>query len=186
MSVARIAGRYAKSVLDLANERNELATVLEDMEGVAKVTKNRELHLLLKSPIVNTGKKMAIFTEIFGGKISTLSMEFFKIIMRKGREMYIPEIAEEFLLQYKTLKHISSAKLTTASPLPADILESIKAKLLASDVTDESVEIETEVDPSILGGFIIEIGDKRYDTSVKHKLASMRKGFGKNDFIKSI
>jgi len=92
MSVIRIASRYAKSIIDLATERGELDTVLSDMKGMQEAVKNRDLYLLFKSPIVKSDKKLSVFNAIFDGKLSNLSSEFFKIIMRKGREQYIPEI----------------------------------------------------------------------------------------------
>lgn len=185
MSVNRIASRYAKSVLDLAKERSELELVLGDMKGMQEAVKNRDLYLLLKSPIIKPGKKLQIFETIFGDKLSKLSMEFFRIIMRKGREQYIPEISAQFIEQYKKLQHISSIALTTAEAIDPAIINSIEEKLLASDATDQRIEIISKVDPDIIGGFLIEIGDKLYDDSVKGKLEKLRKAFSKNDYEKA-
>ena len=108
------------------------------------------------------------------------------IIITKGREGYIPEIAKEFVTQYNDLKKISSAVLTSAVPLSADALASLKAKLLASNITNETVQIETKVNPDILGGFIIEVGDKLYDASVAHKLETLKKKFVGNAYESQI
>lgn len=185
MSLTRIASRYAKSILDLAKERGELETVLADMETVQKAMESRDLVLLLKSPVVKTDKKSKIFNMIFEGKLSKLSIEFFNIVMRKGREMYIPNIVTEYIEAYKKLKKISSISLTTAEALDPSIIEAIENKLLASDATEEKVDIESHVDPSIIGGFIIEIGDKLYDDSVKGKLDKLKKSFTKNEYDKA-
>jgi len=186
MSVSRISSRYAKSLLDLARERNELDTVLKDIESFNEATKNRDFFLLLKSPIVKTDKKLAIFKAIFEGKLSKTTSAFFDIILRKGREMYMPEIAADFLGQYKELNRISTVILTTATPLNDVSLNDIKAKLLASDITMDKLDIVTKIDPSIIGGFKIEVGDKLYDASVVHKLEQLKKEFGSNQYVKSI
>jgi len=185
MSVTRIASRYAKSILDLAKERGELETVLGDMETVQGAMDSRDLVLLLKSPVIKTDKKSQIFNMIFDGKLTKLSSEFFNIVMRKGREKYIPNIASEYIEAYKKLKKISSITLTTAEALDPAIIEAIEKKLLASQATEEKVDIESHVDPSIIGGFIIEIGDKLYDDSVKGKLDKLKKTFTKNEYDKA-
>jgi len=185
MSVIRIASRYAKSLLDLAKDQNAMDEVVSDMEGFSKMVENRDLYLLLKSPIINAGKKADVFNALFEGKVNKLTKAFFDISLRKGRERYLPEIATEFLNQYKKMKGISSVKLTTASPISNAALEAIKAKLLASDVTDSAVEIETSVDESLIGGFVVEIGDKLIDASVSHKLAQLAKTMTSKEFAKA-
>ena len=180
MSVTRIASRYAKSLLDLAQEQNKLERVLEDVQAFQKATEQREFFLLLKSPIVNPEKKGTILTEIFSGKLDELSMAFFNIVLRKGREGYLPDIAKEFLAQYKTLKQISTVKLTTATPVSVDSLEAIKRQLQGSSKTDNNIELETSVNPDIIGGFVIEFNDKLYDASVAHKLGQLKKEFSDN------
>jgi len=175
MSVIRIASRYAKSILDLAKDQNVLPEVVSDMEGFSKMVENRDLYLLLKSPIINVGKKAQIFDALFEGKVNKLTKAFFDIVLRKGREAFLPEIATEFLNQHKIMQGISSVTLTTAAPISDASLEALKAKLLGSEVTDKVVDIETKVDESIIGGFIVEIGDKLIDASVAHKLKELSK-----------
>jgi len=182
MSVKRIASRYAKSLLDLAKDSNNLETVFENMKSLHTATKNRDLYLMLKSPIINSKKKKDIVQEIFSPSFDKMSMGFMDIIITKGREEYLPAIAAEFIAQYNSLKKISTATLTSAAPLTETTLASIKAKLLASNITDETVEITTKVDPALLGGFIIEIGDKLYDASVAHKLETLKKKFVGNAY----
>ncbi len=182
MSVIRIASRYAKSLLDLAKDQNVMDEVVKDMEGFAKMVENRDLYLLLKSPIINAGKKADVFNALFEGKVNKLTKAFLDISLRKGREAYLPEIADEFLNQYKRMKGISSVKLTTAAPVSDASLEAIKAKLLASDVTDQAVELETHIDESLIGGFVVQIGDKLIDASVSHKLAQLSKEMTNNKY----
>ena len=180
MSVSRIASRYAKSLIDFAQENNKLEEVRTDMALLDKALESRDLVMLLKRPIVNELKKKEIFNVLFDGKLSDTTLGFLNIIMNKGREEYIPAISDEFEAQYKLMKGISEVKLTTATPISEANLSSIKAKLLSSNETSQEVEIDTIVDPSILGGFIIEIGDKLYNDSIAYKLSQMKKGFKGN------
>ena len=180
MSVSRIASRYAKSLIDFAQENNKLEEVRTDMALLDKALESRDLVMLLKSPIVNELKKKEIFNVLFDGKLSDTTLGFLNITMNKGREEYIPAISDEFEAQYKLMKGISEVKLTTATPISEANLSSIKAKLLSSNETSQEVEIDTIVDPSILGGFIIEIGDKLYNDSIAYKLSQMKKGFKGN------
>ncbi len=184
MSVTRIASRYAKSLIDLAVEQDKLERVLEDVKTFQKAADDRDFYLLLKSPIINASKKQSIFNALFEDRFDEMTSAFIKIILNKGREAYLPEIADEFINQYKEIKHISTVKLTTAAPLGAETISRIKQKLVASTATEEHVELITKVDPDIVGGFVIEFDDKLYDESVTHKMELLRKEFSKNLFVK--
>ncbi|MFZ1703925.1 MAG: ATP synthase F1 subunit delta [Saprospiraceae bacterium] len=186
MSITRISSRYAKSLLDLAIERNEMDTVYQDMLLLKEMFSNRDLYLLLKSPIVNATKKHSIFKTLFADKLSKTTNAFLDIVVTKGREQYLPEIVNEGIAQYKEIKKISTVYLTTAEVLTAKQLEEIKAKLLATNVTLDSIEFITKVDPNIIGGYIVQIGDNLYDSSVKYSLAQLRKEFLDNKYIKAI
>ncbi len=186
MSSTKVATRYAKSLLDLSIEQNKLEEVVSDIQGFMKMSELRDFKLLLKSPIVNTTKKLSIFKEIFEGKVSDLTMLFFKLILKKGREKDLLAIANSFVKQYKKMKGLSSVTITTAEKLSDENIESIKTKLLASNATDKAVEITSKIDPSIIGGYILEIGDKLYDASVLYKLKELRKEFSGSSYVKEI
>lgn len=185
MSVIRIASRYAKSLLDLAKEKGKLDAIRNDIQDFSEILKNRDFLMMVKSPIINTEKKAQIFNTFFKDKYNEITTGFFNIILRKGREKYLPEIADQFMDQYKVLNHISTVYLTTAVEITEEKLAQIKSKLIESDITDEKIELITKVDPDIIGGFVIEIGDKLYDASVTHKLDKLRKEFSDNVFVKS-
>ena len=182
----RAASRYAKSLLDLGIEQNLLPQFNDDMTLVKAAMESRELKLLAKSPIIKPSKKIDIFSQIFGGKVSDVTMSFFTIITKKGREKLLPEIVDSFLEQYKKHNKVTSVKLKTATAVPENLLTDIKSKLLGSEVTETEVDIETSVDESLIGGFVIEVGDKLYDASVAHKLNKVKKQFSENKYIKSI
>jgi F-type H+-transporting ATPase subunit delta len=178
MSAERLSYRYAKSLIDLAKEQGALETIKGDIDSlVAATADSRELVLLLKSPIVSKMKKASALEAIFGDTFDDMTMSFMDILLSKGREMYIPEIATEFLAQYKAMNKVSTVKVTTAQPMNDAALASIRAKLVASSDLADNVEIETAVDPSLIGGFKIEFNDRLYDASVAHRLNEMKKAF---------
>lgn len=184
MSVTRIATRYAKSLIDLAIEQGKLAQVSTDVHTLAAAAKNRDLYLLLKSPIVSNDKKNAALNALFGGKIDNLTMAYLTLLVNKNREGYLPEIAAEFVAQYKAMQGITSVKVISAEPLSDAVVADLKARMLASGVTNSNLDIETSVDSDIIGGFVLEFDNKRYDASVVSKLASLKSEFTKNLYIK--
>jgi len=186
MSVIRIASRYAKSLVDLAQEQNKLDRIKEDMDFFLEANQNRDLQLLLASPIVNVGKKRNVFKALFEGKFDELSMGFFNIILSKSREAYLPDIAKEFMRQFKEIRHISTVTLTTAIPLDDAAKAKIQERLVQSDQTDDKVELLTKVDPDILGGFVLEFDNKLYNASVAHQLKELEREFANNAYVKSM
>lgn len=179
MSVTRIATRYAKSLLELAAEQGNLESIHGDISHFKEVLNNREFALMLKSPIIKSDKKGQIFRAIFGGKVEKLTGAFFDIIIKKGREIHLPAIAEAFIEQYNALKKVSSVKLTTAGPISDSMLASIKTKLIDGGLDAQNIEVESAVNPDLIGGFVLEFGDQLYDASVAHKLELLRKEFSK-------
>lgn len=186
MSAIRIASRYAKSLLDLSAERGELDAVLSDMHVFKKSLENKDLMNLVKSPIINSGKKRDIFAALFKDKFHATTYAFTDLVLNKGRESYLPSIVDNFIVQYNQRIKVSSATITVASELSDVQLNEIKAKLLQSNITLDNVDLEVKIDPSILGGFVIEIGDNLYDASAKHKLEKLRKEFTRNDYVASV
>lgn len=183
MEGSRLAVRYAKSLMDLALEKGTLEKVYADMKLVNKtVSQNRELKVMLQSPIVKTDKKGEILVAIFGGKISEISLMFFKLMAAKKRESYIEAISREFIEQYKTHKRIITAVITTAQGLDEELRS--KVIKLVKDSMKGEVELVEKVDSSIIGGFILRIGDKQDNTSISRKLKLLTRTFSENPYIK--
>ncbi|MCB0619534.1 MAG: ATP synthase F1 subunit delta [Saprospiraceae bacterium] len=187
MSVTRIASRYAKSLIDLAIEQKKLDRVKEDVDSFKTLTQNRDFYLLLKSPIVSPPKKKSVFKALLANKYDELTLAFLNILVDKNREAYLPEIAHEFIHQYRVHRHITTVKLITATPISKETVDAIRQKLVESDATDEKVEVITAVDPAIQGGFVLEFDDSRlYDASVARKLEMLKKDFTENLYISQI
>lgn len=186
MANYRVAQRYAKSLLDLAAEQHQLDAVYADMSLLAESAKNRDLHLLMRSPIITASKKGKIFEALFASKMSSMTFKFLLLVLSKHREAALDEIAQEFIVQYKKLKHYTTVKLTSSAPLSEAQVEQIRQRLEATKSTDQHVEIVQHVDPSIIGGLIVEFDGKRYDASVAYQLHNMKKDFSKNIYERQI
>ena len=161
-----VAARYAKSLLRLAAEKGTEAAIYSDMKLVAKTCEeNRDLELLLRSPIVKVDKKTTILEAIFKDKVNPLSQSFLNIITKKKRENFLPEIAIEFQNQYKRKHAIVTATVTTATGLDAE-MKSAVLKLIKGSA-DSEVELIELTDTNLIGGMIVRIGDNQYDGSLQ-------------------
>jgi F-type H+-transporting ATPase subunit delta len=186
MSVQRIATRYAKSLIEIAQEKGKLDRVMEDVRSFREVAKNKDFYLLIKSPIIKSDKKAKIFKQLFEGKYDSLTLSFLNVLLSKGREKYLADVANEFIDQYREIRQISTVRLTTASKLSDVHVQEIIMKLKATDVVFKNVELETSVKPGLIGGFIIEFHNCLYDASLAHKLDLLRKEFKDNLYISQI
>jgi F-type H+-transporting ATPase subunit delta len=181
MSELRVAARYAKSLLDLAQEQGTLDTVKQDIELFANTMEgSRDLRLLLRNPIVQHDKKLAILRRLFDGKVSDLTLRFFTIITQKNRENALEFIGPEFLSQYNALRGIQTASVTTATPLSPELRAHVER--LVTDQTGGQVLLQEQIDPSLIGGFILRIGDRQIDDSVRTRLNRLRSTFKENPY----
>ena len=176
MSEIKVAARYAKSLIDLALEQKALEEIKVDMELFVNTLRiNTELQAVVKNPIIPLNKKNAIINAVFGGKIHRVTSSFLKIVIDKGRAEIIYGTAKEFLNQYNQYKNIVTAKVTSATPLTENAKTEIINKVKA--ITGGEVLLQTEVDDSLIGGFILTVGDKQFDTSLASGLAKLKKEF---------
>lgn len=179
----RLASRYAKSLIDISVEQNCLEETLKDMQLVQNICQqNFDFVALMRSPIIKADKKTAIIEAIFTNRASKLTITFFKLLITKGREKFIDEIAHAFITQYRHNKKMRMVKLTTASPVDDSVVNVLKAKL-ANLYQGSSIHIETAVDPALLGGFVLDMGDKLMDASIARDLNDIKKQFSKNLYV---
>lgn len=179
----RLASRYSKSVLDLAIEKGQLEQVYADMLYLQQLNKSsRDFLNMLRSPVVTSDKKVAVIEAITGGKISELTSAFTRLLVNKGREGVLPEIITAFIKQYKEHKNIHVVKLTTAAPVSEEIKNALVARVKQTGGL-QNIELETVVDPSIIGGFVLQTGDKLVDASISYDLKEISRQFENNDFI---
>ncbi|MBK8498606.1 MAG: ATP synthase F1 subunit delta [Flavobacteriales bacterium] len=186
MNIAPVAYRYARSLMELAQEKGVLAGVHEDMRLVAEVCfANRELIVLLRSPVVKGDTKDKILDRIFAGKIGQITSTFMGILVRKGREALLPDVAAAFSELYKVHKNIVVAQITSAVPLNEHARARVRA-LAEKQHPGKSIELIEKVDAGLIGGVTIRIGDEQYDGSVSRKLNDLRRKFSENPYIPEI
>ena len=173
MLETKVAKRYAKSLLDLAKERGEVEAINNDMKLLADVCEgSHDLRVLLGSPIISGDKKLSILNKVFAGKISELSMGFFRIITHKGREGQLEGIAREYIRILKEFKGIQTAVVTSAIGLD-DKLRGDVYKIIKESLNSE-IELIEKVDKDLIGGFVLRVGDKQFDASIARELRLMK------------
>ncbi len=169
-----VASRYAKSLLELSVEKNNLDTINKDMVQLSDICKeSKDLVNLLNNPVVNSDKKNDVFDKLFKGKIDELSLSFIHLITRKNREDLLPGIAESFTNLYKKHKHILDVELISATQLE----ETVKSKIIEkvkSKYDGFTINLIEKIDPSLIGGFIVKIEDKQIDTSIASQITNLK------------
>ena len=186
MQNPRLAAVYAKSLADLAEEKGQFEKVYQDMEYLkALCAASRDLVLLLKSPVVYADKKQSILKAITDGNITDLTAAFNTLLVKKGREGYLPEIAVAFINLYNQRNSIHQVKVTTAEPLSEQMRSKIVEKL-KKDAGFEQIKMDTVVDQDIIGGFILEYDNNLIDASILRDLQDVKRQFERNDFIQDI
>jgi len=186
MQNPRLANRYAKSLLDLAQELNSTENVLADMKLVSEVcSSSHDFALMLKSPVIKADKKIAIIKAVLEGNVQPVTLSFIDLLTKKGREFFLQEITGAYIQLYKESRNIKTVNLTTAVAINEQVKQLIYNKVAAS-VADGKIELHTNVDASLIGGFTLEVGDRLFDASVKRDLVDIRKQFTKNLYVADI
>ena len=183
MNNPRLAIRYAKSLIDLALEKDQLDEVFADMKFLQGITKsNPDFVALLKSPVIQEDKKNKIIESVITGRVSNLTALFIKLLGVKTRESNLPEITIAFVEQYNKVKEIHKVKITTAASISDEVKNSFINKIKSSNHI-ENIELETLVDEKLVGGFVLEMEGKMVDASIMRDLIDVKKQFQNNDYI---
>jgi F-type H+-transporting ATPase subunit delta len=186
MAESRVASRYVKSLLGLAVEQKALEQVHADMLMFDKACReSRQLSMMLQSPIIKHEKKKDILEALFKGKVHSLTMAIIDILTKKNREPLLPAIAAEFGNAYNDYKGIEKATVTTTIAIDDKLKKEIEA-MVKKLSNKKEVALTTKVDKDLIGGFILNVGDRQIDASVKNKLKSLRVKFSENSYIKEI
>ena len=179
----RLASRYAKSLIDLAIEKGQLEQVFADMQWLQAVNKsNKDFVNLLRSPIIKADAKKKILDAVTAGKLGQLTAAFNTLLINKGRESNLPEIVTAFIDLYKKHKNIQVIKLTTAAPV-SDSLKKTIVEQVKKTANFQHIELEEKVNPDLIGGFVLQVGDQLVDASIAYDLKTIAKQFENNDFI---
>jgi F-type H+-transporting ATPase subunit delta len=176
MSEITVAYRYAKSLIDLAEEQNALEAIKQDMTFFVDTLKaNSQLKAVLRNPIISHDKKLKILQAIFSGKVTPATDGFFKIMINKSRGEILYPTAKEFVNQYNIKKNIVKATVVSAAPLS----EANKQQIISEvkSLTGGEIILQESVDASLIGGFVLNVGDRQVDTSVSASLQKLKKEF---------
>jgi F-type H+-transporting ATPase subunit delta len=172
MKSTKIATRYALSLLELAEERNCIPVVKNDMEFLlATCNENPEFISFLNSPIINTEKKLNVLNGVFG-EFDILSKNFAELIAKNRRESYLPEIAASFIAQLKEKQGIVPITIVSAVALTEVTKQQILDKV--GKIAHGTLEVTEKVDPKLIGGFVVNMGDFRLDASTASQLTRLR------------
>lgn len=173
MNDSKISVRYSRALFQSALDKKILDSVNRDMILIAEICKMAETKDFLRSPIIVPSKKIGIFHKILGDNVEKITLSLIDLVVKNGRESYLPAIARVFI--HETLKHkgITKSVLTTAVRVDEKIKTQISAMI--SDVFRTKVELEEVVDAEIIGGFILRVDDNYLDASVRNKLNKIQK-----------
>lgn len=174
MNDSKISVRYSKALFNLAIEKKLLDKVNQDMVYIAEICKIEEIKEVLDSPIIRPSKKKIIFHGLLGKNIEKITFSLIDLIIKNGREKYLPAISRVF--RHETLKYkgITETELTTAVPVNDAIKKQISE--LISSAFKTRVDLKENVNKEILGGFILKVSDNYIDASVRNKLRKIKKG----------
>lgn len=175
------SSRYAKALLDLSVERTVAPEVAQDMTHVREaLAASRELQVFLASPVVKPFQKKKVLAEVFAS-LSEVTRKFIDLVVDHGREAHLSDIAKHYMEAFRRRQGTVSAKVTTAVALTPDQKAQIEAAIKASGA--KSVELTEELNPDLIGGFVVRVGDKQIDTSIAQSLRNLDRSFQKNLYI---
>jgi len=174
MQSHRAAIRYAKSLIELAKEQKALDDVYNDMQLFsAVVEQNRVFAVMLKNPIINHDKKRKVLHALFDDRMNKLTMLAFDLITKKNRESILAEIATEFQVQYNSFMGLQIAEIRTTITLDDDLKK--KFNELVEEISGKKAMLNEIIDENIVGGFVLNVGDKRLDQSIKTQLDNIKR-----------
>jgi F-type H+-transporting ATPase subunit delta len=176
MLTSKVAKRYAQGLLDFTQEAGSTESVFSEMKDVVKImNESKDLNAFFATPFIDGKKKMAAAELIFR-EFSPVSRNIISLVIKQGRETHMKGIAQEFIRKVEDLQGIQRITLTSATALSTENVDQI---LNASGLVnqDSHFDLNTQINPDILGGYILRVGDQQVDASVKSKLNKLRKDF---------
>jgi F-type H+-transporting ATPase subunit delta len=173
MSGTRAAIRYAKAILSIANDKGVAEAVNSDMISIAAtISSNAELNTFIQNPTTKVDVKESALSEVFVG-INGVTKSLFQLLHENKRFEILREVATEYIHQFDEMNGVEVAKVTTAVSMDATLEAKVLAKV--ATLSSKKITIENNVDPSIIGGFILRIGDKQYNASVANRLQVLKR-----------
>jgi F-type H+-transporting ATPase subunit delta len=172
MRSTKSAIRYAKAILDLSTESNSVNAIADNMALIVKANEEtKEFQIFLNSPVIKTDKKIQILNVLFS-EFTELTMSFVELITKNKRENLLVEIAAAFISLLKKQNGIVPVTVTSAVKLEKETLKTLLDSI--QKYVDGDFEVTEEVDPSLIGGFVVRMDDKQIDASISSQLNRMK------------
>ena len=185
MKGARPALRYAKAILNLAKETGNETLVNDNMKLIVDtIAESADLDVMLRSPVIKATDKRKVLNALFGDKVDNIVKGLFNLLEENKRMVMLEPIAKQYSVIYDYYKSMQVAKVTTAVPLSKELEAKVLAKIV--EITGNKANIENIVDPEILGGFILRVGDVQYDASISNQFNELRREFDNSHYIPKI
>lgn len=173
MDQSKIAKRYAKAFFGLAKEKGQSGLLKKDMDTISKLYKESAgFKMLLESPVLKTSQKMKLLDSILEGKVQKQTLNFVRLVTQNKREVHLPGMCRNFISMYQEDEGIQTVVLTSAVVLSNTLVEQIRSLLEAE--LKSSIEMRLKVDPELIGGFMLRIGDKQVDASILNQLKKVK------------
>jgi len=173
MNDGKISVRYARALFQSALGKKILEKVYQDMILISGVCTLPEFKELLKNPVIVPSKKTRIINNTIGSDIDHITSSFINLVLKHGREIYLPAIAREFIRATKEYNGITESVLTTAVKIDENLKKQISD--LIAGIFKTKVEMSEVIDKDIIGGFILKVEDNYIDASVRNKLRKIEK-----------
>jgi F-type H+-transporting ATPase subunit delta len=185
MNTTKVGKRYAQSLLQLAVETGALEAVKADVALLsATCAESKDLVIVLNSPVIKNDKKLNVLKAITQGKIAVLTDKFLQLIVSKGRANKLVEILNAFEVLYFEHKNIVKAQIKSVNGVSAEVKNQITA--LVKQNLNKEVVLEEVFDKELIGGFVLTVGDKQVNASVKEQLDKLKKGFDYNPYLSKL
>ncbi len=169
-----VARRYARALFDLARDRGILEETGRDLSLVVEtVRRHEELRQVLHNPLVPVETKQEVFAASLGGRVGRPVAELVRLVLRKGRETFLPQILAEFEALVRRELNVVRAEVTVARPLSDQLRGQLERRL--EELWGRKVELDLRVSPDVIGGLVLTVGDRRMDGSLRGRLESLRR-----------
>ena len=173
MNTNRISVRYAKALFEAALEEKKAEKINNDIQLLSETVIIPEFRSFLENPVVFPSKKQEVFNAIFKTKVDNLTVNFFRLLTNNKREFYLKAIARNFSDFYRKHYGIKSVELITVFSADKKLKDDV-SKIIEKEFNTK-VELSDQMNPDIIGGFILTVGGMQYDTSVSAKLKKIKK-----------
>ncbi len=170
LSLTEVAEPYAQALMSVAQSNHITDQIGEDARSILGLLgESEDFRLLVSSPLIEADKKKAVLRQIVEGQVQPYMLNFLMLLIDRGRVLVLPEICDQYLVLLRQLRQAVLAEVTSAVELSDEQKETIRQKVLATTSANE-VELQTRVDPELLGGVVIKVGSQVIDASLRGQL----------------